>query len=247
VDIKGFIESSLIEWEGKVACVLFLPLCNLRCRYCHAGHLLDPKALESIPRDQVFSYIKRQGGWLDGVVITGGEPTLHEEALLELIAQIRALGPKVMVETNGTRPQWVERLLEGGHLDAIAMDVKAPLEAQAYRRVAGREVDVEALRRSIRAILSSGIPHEFRITLVPGLVGEREVAAIAPALEGAQTVALQNFQPEHCLDPALRRVLPYLPEEMDAMAALLQDGIARVLVRGRERGVAVRGRRAAEG
>jgi len=241
VEIKGFIENSLLEWEGRLSCVIFLPRCNLRCRYCHAVHLLDPKNLESIPREQVFACIKRHKGWLDGAVITGGEPTLHGEELLELISQIRALGLQVMVETNGTRPEWVKRLVGEGHVQAISMDVKAPVEAEDYARVTGCKVPIEDIRASIATILSGGVPHEFRITVVPGLVGLEEVRRIAPALASAQTIALQNFQPEHCLDESLRAVQPYLPEEMDAMREALRAAAQRVVVRGRERGVAARG------
>ncbi len=243
MDIKGFIESSLLEWEGCVSCVLFLPFCNLRCRYCHAGHLLDPAGLPTIRRDEALSYMRQNRQWLDGAVITGGEPTLHGEELLELVAEIRAAGLRVMVETNGTRPEWVQRLLVEGQLDAIAMDVKAPLDAVSYRAVTGRAVDVEAVRESLESIVASGLPHEFRITVVPGLVGPAEVEGIAPELKGAQTAALQNFQPDHCLDPTLRAVAPFMPEEMDAMGEVLAGAVGRVVVRGRERGLAVRGER----
>ncbi len=241
MEIKGFIQNSLLEWEGRLSCVLFLPFCNLRCRYCHAAHLLEPVELESIPRQQVLSYVRRQRDWLDGAVITGGEPTLHGEALLELIADIHAAGPPVMVETNGTRPLWVGRLVSEGLVERIAMDVKAPLSPDSYRKVTDREVNVEDLRASIRSIIGSGLSHEFRITVVPGLVGPEDVERIAPELKGAETVVLQNFQPDHCLDPALREVAPYRPEEMDAMAQVFEGVARRVTVRGRERGIAARG------
>lgn len=244
MEIKGFIENSLLEWEGKLSCIVFLPRCNLRCRYCHAGHLLEPNHLESISRQQVLDCIRRHAGWLDGAVITGGEPTLHGEELLDLIRDVREAGLEVMVETNGTRPDWVERLISEGWLDAIAMDVKAPLTPEAYRRVAGRDVDVAAVRASIECIMQSGVAHEFRITVVPGLVGPEEVALMAPELKGAQVVAVQNFMPDHCLDPALRDVTPYLPEEMDSFERILSETGARVIIRGRERGVVARSARA---
>ena len=97
MEIKGFQENSLLEWEGKLSCVLFLPRCNLRCRYCHAGDLLDPEGTESIPREKILAYMRRQKGWLDGAAITGGEPTLHGEELRELIEDIRDAGLRVML------------------------------------------------------------------------------------------------------------------------------------------------------
>jgi len=235
MDIKGFIPTSLIEWEGKIASVLFLPNCNLRCRYCHAGQLVcHPDQVHTIPREEVFDYLRGQRDWLDGVVITGGEPTLHGEDLRELIGQVRAVPLDVMIETNGTRPEWVGRLLTEGALAAVAMDLKAPLTAADYARVTAAEVDVNDVRQSLRLIRDSGLPHEFRITLVPGLVGRDELERMAPELDGADVIALQNFKPELCLDPALHKVTPYPSEELDALAEIVRPHARRVVVRGRD-------------
>ncbi len=243
MEIKGFIENSLLEWEGKIASVVFLPRCNLRCRYCHAGHLIiRPERRESIPREQVLGYMQRQSAWLDGAVITGGEPTLHGEELLDLIRDIRRMQLQVMVETNGTRPEWVGRLIDGGFVDALAMDVKAPLTAEDYRRVCGVDVEVADVRRSIGLIKDSGLPHEFRITLVPGLVGEDELQRMAPDLEGAGQIALQNFNPEHCLSRELRGVIPYEPEQLTSFERIMASAAERCLVRGREHAALARSR-----
>ena len=235
MDIKGFLPTSLIEWEGKLVSVLFLPGCNLRCHYCHAGQLIcNPERLETVPREQIFDHFRRQRGWLDGAVITGGEPTLHGEELRELIGEIRTVPLDVIIETNGTRPEVVGRLIAEGALAAVAMDLKAPLTAVDYSRVAGVDVDVNDVRHSLRLIKESGLPHEFRITLVPELTGRDEIERMAPDLDGADTVALQNFKPALCLDPALREMSPYSPEELDALADILKPHARRVVVRGRD-------------
>jgi len=243
MEIKGFIESSLLEWEGKISSVIFLPRCNLRCHYCHAGHLIiHPERTESIPRERVLGYMRRQSAWLDGAAITGGEPTLHGEELLDLIREIRALRLQVMVETNGTRPEWIGRLINEGLVEALAMDVKAPLTAEDYRRVCDVDVDVEDVRRSIDLVKGSGLPHEFRITLVPGLVGEDELRRIMPDLQGARQIALQNFQPEHCLSAELRDVIPYAPEELTAFERITAPVARRCVVRGRDHAALARSR-----
>jgi len=242
MEIKGFIESSLNEWEGQIASVIFLPYCNLRCRYCHAAHLIiHPERLETVPTEQILRYLERQIGWIDGVAITGGEPTLHEDELLALIERIKAVPLKVMIETNGTRPAWVGRLLCGGFVDAISMDVKAPLTREDYERVTGKRIEPELVRSSIRQIVESGVPHEFRITVVPGLIDRRELERMAPELRGAEKIAIQNFQPDHCLDQALRNVTSYLPHELDDLEEVFAGIAGRCVVRGRERAVASQG------
>ena len=237
MEIKGFQENSLLEWEGKLSCVLFLPRCNLRCRYCHAAHLLDPAGTESIPREKILAYMRRQEGWLDGAAITGGEPTLHGEELRELIEDIRDAGLRVMLETNGTNPDLLRGLISEGLLAAISMDVKAPLDPERYAAVTRTEMDMNALRKSIETIKESALEYEFRTTVVPGLVGPAELERIVPELEGARALALQNFQPDHCLDTALHDVAPFSPDEMDEMAQIAGPYVERVIVRGRERGV----------
>jgi len=241
MEIKGFIENSLLEWEGKLTSVVFLPGCNLRCLYCHAAHLIiRPERLESIAREQVLDYMRRNVGWLDGVAITGGEPTLHGDALLDLIRDFRAIPLQVMVETNGTRPEIVKKLIDGGFVDALAMDFKAPLTPEDYQRVTQVDVDVVDVGRSIQLIKQCGLAYEFRITMVPGLVGADELERMLPVLEGSEVVALQNFKPDFCLSEALHHVTPYAPEEMDAFQDMLAPAVRRCIVRGRDHAAVAR-------
>ncbi|MCD6417066.1 MAG: anaerobic ribonucleoside-triphosphate reductase activating protein [Planctomycetes bacterium] len=238
MEIKGFIKSSLLEWEGRLSSVLFLPTCNLRCRYCHAGDLvLHPERLDTVPLTEVLEYLRQNSLWLDGVAITGGEPTLHGPELLDLTGRIQDCGMMALVETNGTRPEWLRKLIEGGRVNALSMDVKAPLESEAYRRVTAVDVDVDAIRQSIEIIRGSGLEYELRITLVPGLVGKEELERMLPVLEGSRQIALQNFRPDDCLDPELEKTTPYQPEEMDYFARMCEGACERCVVRGRDHAV----------
>lgn len=241
MEIKGFIESSLLEWEGKIASVVFLPGCNLRCRYCHAGHLVfHPDRLESIPRHRVMAYLARQSNWVDGLVVSGGEPTLHASGLPELLEEARSHGLQTMIHTNGTQPDVLGRLLERDLLDALSMDVKAPLTPDDYRRVVNAPVDVDAVRRSIELVRDSDTDYEFRVTLVPGLVGAQELRRLAPELKGARRIALQNFQPDHCLDRDLRVVAPFGAEQLDEFERMVEPYAERIVVRGRDHAVRAR-------
>ena len=245
MQIKGFIKNSLNEWEGQIASVVFLPYCNLSCPYCHAGHLVtNPEELDTVPHHEIYSYLQGERGWVDGVSITGGEPTLHGEKLAQFIRELKAMDVEVMLETNGTRPQWIGRLIDEGLLDAVAMDVKAPLTRDDYRRVTRKAVAPKKIRSSIHRIIDSGLPHEFRTTLVPDLIGEDELRRLAPELEGARKVALQNFQPDNCLDEELQQATPYFPDAMDRFQQIVDPYVGRCVLRGRERGVSVAATRA---
>ena len=207
-EIKGFVETSLCDWDGCLSSVIFLPGCNLRCPFCQNGDLvLRPQELPTVEFDSVVGFLERNLNWIDGVVLTGGEPTLRHD-LSELAQEIKRLGLSVKLDTNGTRPAEIRALLEAGLVDYVAMDVKAPLD-ERYHSAAGVEVDLEALRESIDIVRALKDRSEFRTTLVPGLVGEEEVELVAKAIEGASKYVLQRFVPENSLDNGLRRAIPY--------------------------------------
>ncbi|NOZ84742.1 MAG: anaerobic ribonucleoside-triphosphate reductase activating protein [Deltaproteobacteria bacterium] len=206
--IKGFLETTLLDWRGKVASVLFLPGCNFRCPYCH-NHLLvlNPGELETIPFERVMSRLRQLRQWNDGVVISGGEPTL-QPGLPGLLTRLRQDGWLLKLDTNGSRPEVVAGLLELGLLDAVSMDIKAPLDDAAYRRNAGVSVDLDAVRTSIGVL--AGVSHkldiEFRTTLTPGFLLEEDILAIEAMVKSRAPGArytLQAFNPENPLNPKL--------------------------------------------
>lgn len=231
--IRGFIESTLLDWEGKVAAVVFLPGCNFRCGYCHARHLVEPTPVaESIPIEAILAAFKRQRGWLDGVVISGGEPTL-QPGLLDLIQAFRAEGVAVKLDTNGSRPDVLERLLALGVLDCVAMDVKGPLDAK-YAEIARVPVDLEAIQQSIQLLIRGETPYEFRTTVCPTLLDADEVERTALAVRGARAYYLQAFRPVNCLDRSLENVRPYNPDQMRELCRRVARHVQRCVVRGDE-------------
>jgi pyruvate formate lyase activating enzyme len=234
--IKGFIENSLIEWEGQIAAVLFLPGCNFRCRYCHASHLvLEPQGLESIPFDAILNCVGRQREWVDGVVISGGEPTLHDPELRHLIRSLKGIPTKVWLETNGTRPSVLQKLIAADMLDGVAMDIKAPFSEYAWRRITRSDVDVRLVRQSAELIRSKVSDHEFKVTVVPGHIGPDDVAEIARSVEGAARLALQNLRPLRCMDESLHDVTPFSPEALEEMADRARPYVRDVVIRGATR------------
>ena len=163
--IGGFQPFTLSDFSGHVAAIVFTQGCNWRCSYCHNRSLLKLRrpATELIPESFVLDTLQRRRNELDGIVITGGEPTIQED-LPRFIRKIHHMGLAVKLDTNGSRPDVIRELLEEGLLDYIAMDIKAPFDK--YESIAGRPVDIVALQRSIDLIKNSGVPHELRTPLV---------------------------------------------------------------------------------
>mgnify|MGYP006300704151 CR=1 FL=1 len=228
--IAGYHPTTLIDWPGRLAAIVFLPGCNFRCPFCHAGPLLGEPA-EIVPIDRVLAHLADRDDWLDGVVVCGGEPTL-QPALADLCRCFRETGLAVKLDTNGTRPAVVETLLSDGLVDAVAMDFKAPLDAR-YAEACGVEtVDLEAVRRSVALLRAGDVEYEFRTTVVPTLHGEEEIRAMGAAIAGADAWTLQPFEPEGALAPSYRTIRPYPPAEMAALADLGRTFVARCRVRG---------------
>ena len=164
VAIGGIQKLSLVDYPGHVAAALFLSGCNMRCGYCHNPELVLPERLApSIPVEEAMIFLKSRVGKLDGVVISGGEPTVNED-LPVLCRMIKSLGFDVKLDTNGTHPDMVRGMIEEGTIDFIAMDVKGPLEK--YVEIAARPIDLMAIKANVRLMIDSGIGHEFRTTIV---------------------------------------------------------------------------------
>lgn len=230
VEIKGLIEASLIEWPGRIAAVVFLPGCNLRCRYCHARDIVAGRqSLEAIPLEKALEFIGGKKGWIDGVVISGGEPTL-DAGLPALAGRLKAMGLAVKLDTNGTRPMVLQRLISGGLVDAVSMDVKAPLDYR-YFQITRAVVNLDDIRRSIGVIMRSGIEYEFRTTVSPFLMSPLDVAEIAQSIEGARRYTLQPFNPHVCLDRSLEEHPPCPMSFMEDAARLAKGFVGEVSIR----------------
>ena len=210
LDALGLLKSTLVDYPGEVAATLFTNGCNLSCPYCHNPELISGPAPEDfLTRKQVMAYLHRRSCVLGGVCITGGEPTLHAD-LPELISEIRELGLKVKVDTNGTLPERIAEL----DADYFAMDVKA--SPAHYDRV-GMPAAGDRLRRSMEIIRASGAEYEFRTTVVPGIVFDEDVDEICESLAPGDIYTLAQYRPLITLDPAFESVGPYPLATLEAM------------------------------
>jgi pyruvate formate lyase activating enzyme len=229
--IIGFIKTSLLDWDGHVVSSIYLPGCNFRCPFCHNRDVvLDPDSFEEVPFSEVEEYVRSNSEFLDGVVVTGGEPTVHRD-LPELLRKLKALGTKVKLDTNGTNPDMLQDVLRAGLVDYVAMDIKAPLN-EKYEDLAGVSVPLDKVKQSIEILERSGIDHEYRTTVVPILLTLQDIEAIAAYIGGAPKLALQQFKPEHTLDPNLSVVRPYSRAAMLGMAETAKRYVRKVVIRG---------------
>ncbi|MFH1139067.1 MAG: anaerobic ribonucleoside-triphosphate reductase activating protein [Pseudomonadota bacterium] len=217
--IKGILETSFIDWPGQVAAVLFLAGCNFRCPFCHNfGLVLNQDSYPTQDWVRAKKRLARFTGWIDGVVVSGGEPTLSPE-LPDLLREIKSLGLKVKLDTNGSRPGVLADLLNDGLLDHVAMDVKAPLDEVSYARAAGRPGFLEKVQKSLDLLADGTTPYTLRTTVVPGLHSSDDVLRLAGQLGHAPSWKIQKFNPENALDCSYRRLESWDAEAFDRLTA----------------------------
>ena len=198
--IKGLEKTTLIDYPEKVACTIFVFGCNLRCSYCHNPELIVEDGTPEIDQEKILQFLEERKGFLDGVVVSGGEPTISKE-LPEFFEKIKRLGLSTKLDTNGTNPEMVEQLIKDKLVDYIAMDIKAPIER--YEEVVGAVVDQEKIKKSVEIIRKSGIDYEFRMTVPPKTFDEKDFVSIGEWLKGSKKFYLQQFKGIKTLDKRL--------------------------------------------
>ena len=215
--IGGLQKTSLIDYPGHISAVLFTVGCNMRCPFCHNTSLIQPEAgMLMMNPDKILEFLEKRKKYLDAVVITGGEPTVHVD-LPDLVAKIKKMGYKVKLDTNGTHPKMLQQLLDKELLDYVAIDLKAELEFEKYNKVSGAVLSNEMfdnIHESISIILNSKVDHEFRTTAIKGIHGRKDFNSIIGKIEGAKRFIIQRFNPETTHDPAWGSYKPFEDEEL---------------------------------
>lgn len=203
----GLVKFTLIDFPGCPAAIVFTQGCNFRCRYCHNPELIYPHLFtEPMPEEEIESFLQRRKGTLEGVVVSGGEPTLHED-LPQFLSHLKSLGYKTKLDTNGSRPEVLKNLIDNKLVDFIAMDLKAPLEK--YALITGVDTNEAVIKQSITLIQNSGLPHEFRTTYDKEVLTDEDIA-----LTGA-LVNNQHYRVQECLPVAKEKAaLKVMHEEL---------------------------------
>ncbi len=209
--------------------MVFLGGCNFRCPACHNHKLvLDPSSVEDFPVSVALESLHRKKAWIDGVTVTGGEPTIRGD-LEKMLKLLKAEGLKVKLDTNGSNPDSLEKLIASGLIDAIFMDVKAPLTESRYSRVAGVPVSIRSIKRGIKLLKSSGLEIVFRTTVIPGLVEEPELDSIRNYLADVPRFIIQSFRNVFTLDPQFSKLEEFHPVRFESMKEQFEIGSPEVI------------------
>lgn len=229
--LGGIQKTSLIDYPEAVSCVVFTMGCNMACGYCHNPELSKPvQPIKTGYTEEIFfNFLKERKEKLEAVVITGGEPTIHDD-LPEFIKKIKNMGFKVKLDTQGTRPDMVEQLLEDRLLDYVAMDVKAPIER--YREITVSMVNTDDILKSIKLIMEKAPNYEFRTTIVKGQLDAEDFEKIGKMIKGAPLYALQKFVVYgKTLDPNFMKREGYSDEEMQKFKKIMEKYANKVIIR----------------
>lgn len=229
--VTGIQKLTLLDYPGVVACTVFTAGCNFRCPFCHNAMLVLPEQIddECLTDDEVFGFLKKRRGVLDGVAVTGGEPLLHAD-MPEFLARVKELGYKIKLDTNGSNPELLSEIVKNKLVDRVAMDIKnAPEE---YARTIGlKSFYIAPVERSKEMLLRGDIDYEFRTTVVKGIHTKESLIGAAKWIEGAKEYYLQQFKDSGNL------ILPdglsaYDEKQMHALADAVRDYVPTVEVRG---------------
>lgn len=217
----GLVKNSFVDYPGCIAAVVFTPGCNMDCWYCHNKHLW--KSEELLSMEEIYGFLDTHRDFLDGVVISGGEPTM-QPGLSEFIGGVRGMGYRIKLDTNGTNPDIVEKLLPS--LDYVAMDVKAP--PGDYGKVVSYQMDETPVWKTADMLMGSGISYEFRTTFMP-LLEIADIESIAARIKGARRYALQQYRKTKNVKVVPE---PHSKEYLNAAAQAARNYVNEVVIRG---------------
>ena len=212
VEIGGFQKITLIDYPGRLASTIFLIGCEFKCPWCYARELVLPKEIKKQPRileKEFFNHLKERKGLLESVVMCGGEPTINKK-LPSFIQKIKKLGYSVKLDTNGSNPKMLKKLIDEKLVDYVAMDIKAPMEK--YKKIFGKRVKIDDIEKSIKILKEGRVDYEFRTTVVPTVLNKEDILKIVRWIGPAKRYFLQNFRPEKTIDPKFEKIKPY-PQE----------------------------------
>jgi len=219
----------LIDYPGEICAIVFTQGCNFRCPYCHNPELVNPEMYaECLTEETIFSFLAKRKGKIDAVAITGGEPTTQHD-LVDFVKRVRKTGYSIKVDTNGSHPEVIEQLISMKLLDYIAMDIKSP--ADKFKNLTKSDISYQKITQTIELIMKSGIPYEFRTTVLKRLLDENDIVNIAHSIRNARLYILQQFIPSKVLDRRLMHYESYSREELESLRKKITKSVSNILIR----------------
>jgi pyruvate formate lyase activating enzyme len=212
--IGGLQKLTLIDFPGKLACTVFCIGCTFRCPWCYSSELVLPEKIKLQPKiseKDFFDFLKKRKGLLEGVCVCGGEPTINKD-LPDFIKKIKKMGFLVKLDTNGSNPEMLKKLIDEKLIDYVAMDIKSVKEK--YSKAIGKKVDIKKIQKSINILKKGNVDYEFRTTILPKIHPKKDIIKIAEWIQGAKAYYLQQFRPEKTIDPKFKKLKPYPEEEL---------------------------------
>ena len=228
INKAGFLKTTLIDYPGKIASTLFLPGCNLRCPFCHNRDLVLGEEDNLLPIEEILEIINKRKNIIQGVCISGGEPLIHND-LPDLIREIRKIGVKIKIDTNGLLPEKLADISP----DYVSMDIKtSPLKYNLLLGSADAGETEKLLRKSAKLIIESGIDHEFRTTLVPGIIDTDDIEVIAEIAIGCRRFTLNKYRPQNTLDPSYEEIIPFTEDKYTSFTEAFEKYGIKAIFRG---------------
>ncbi|MBO5654354.1 MAG: anaerobic ribonucleoside-triphosphate reductase activating protein [Candidatus Methanomethylophilaceae archaeon] len=227
--IAEYTEINTTTWDNVPSCVVQMAGCNFRCCFCNNRRIVDVTEGYLSPSDVIESI--KNNTFAEGVIITGGEPLVNKD-LYKFLKEIKKLGKKVRLETNGCAPDVLDDLLGANMVDFVSMDIKAPLTADEYAMNTNAICDIDDIERSVRIVMDSGVDYEFVVTIVPIHITDTDLKSICSSIKGAKCLRLNQFIPGDCFDSALNHITPYKEKVIREMESIARGYVKRVKVSG---------------
>jgi len=229
--IGGLQPVTLLDHPQKVAAIIFASGCNMRCPFCYNSSLVIPEIIEKssfIPEVDLIAFLKKRKKYLDGIVLSGGEPTIQPD-IKEFCSKVKAIGYDIKLDTNGLAPKILKELILEGLIDYIAMDIKGPIDN--YKNFCGVDIDPASIRESIDLIINSKLPYEFRTTLVKQLHKEKDIEEMAKSISGAKLYYLQNFTKQDMLVDSNFSGRAFIGAEIEKFKNIAQKFVNNCVIR----------------
>jgi len=227
--IGGFHKFSLIDYPGKICAIVFTCGCNFRCPYCHNPELVEPGENQpALDEKKILTFLEKRKGMLDAVTVTGGEPLLQPD-LNSFLLEIKRMGYKIKLDTNGSFPSILEKILKTQSIDFIAMDIKTAPDK--YEHVVKRKIEKEKILNSIRLIMESGLDYEFRTTIVKSLIEKDDFYEIGRSIKNSRSYVLQKFVQSKTLDNQFLHIDNYSEQELENIKNIMEGFVRKCTIR----------------